>query len=140
MSKRINEAFLTEYMELDKICCEKFGVSTGGATEYINRLTSARFAPCRDDILPRLIDYRNMRNKLAHEVDALRRSDELTKADLKWLNTFCKDITKKKDPISIYLRKARSYARRRKARNILLAVFGVLVVAAAVAIYYLATK
>ena len=48
VSKRINEAFLTEYMELDKICCEKFGVSTGGATEYINRLTSARFAPCRD--------------------------------------------------------------------------------------------
>jgi hypothetical protein len=81
-----------------------------------------------------------MRNKLAHEVDALRKSDELSKADLKWLNTFCKDITKKKDPISIYLRKARSYARRRKARNILLAVFGVLVVAAAVAVYYLATK
>lgn len=136
MSKRINEAFLNEYMELDKICCEKFGISTGGATEYIDRLTNARFAPCRDDILPRLMDYRNMRNKLAHEVDAIRRSDELTKADLKWLATFSKDITKKRDPISIYLRKARSYARRRKARNIILAIFGVLVVAAAVALYF----
>ena len=31
LSKRINEAFLSVYMDLDKICCVKFGIVSGGA-------------------------------------------------------------------------------------------------------------
>ena len=82
MGKRINEQFLSSYMELDKDCCDKFGVTTGGVTEYINRLNNARFAPGRDDVLPRLVRYRNLRNKFSHEVGALRRVDEITKIDV----------------------------------------------------------
>ena len=62
MSKRINEKFLKVFSELDRLCCEKFGVSTGGVTEYITRLNNARYAPDREQTLPRLVRYRNIRN------------------------------------------------------------------------------
>lgn len=127
-------------MELDKDCCEKFGVTTGGVTEYINRLNNARFAPGRDDVLPRLVRYRNLRNKFAHEVGAVRRVDEITKIDVNWLRAFDRDVVKKRDPISAYLRKARKFARRRKLRRRLyLAAFGIIVILAIV-IYFLLRK
>ena len=119
MGKRANDQFLSAYMQLDKLCCDRLGVATGGVTEYINRLNNARFAPGRDDVLPRLVRYRNLRNKFAHEVGALRRVDEITKVDVRWVRTFERDLAKKKDPISAYLRKARRYARRKKLRRAL---------------------
>lgn len=138
--KKINEAFLAGYIELDRDCCEKFGVSTGGITEYINRLNNARFAPGRDEVLPRLVRYRNTRNKLAHETDALRKTDEVTKVDVKWLRSFNKDIIKKRDPISLYLRKARKYARRRKLRRWIYVVLFAIIAALATALYFSLTK
>ena len=127
-------------MELDKDCCEKFGVTTGGVTEYINRLNNARFAPGRDDVLPRLVRYRNLRNKFAHEVGAVRRVDEITKVDVNWLRAFDRDVVKKRDPISSYLRKARKFARRRKLRRKLyLAAAGIIVILAVV-VYFLLRK
>ena len=118
LGKRINEAYLAAYIELDRITSEKFGVSAGGVTEYINRLNNARFAPGREEALPRLVRYRNLRNKLAHEAGAIRRMNEITKADVKWIRAFIKALTKRKDPISAYLRKARRYAKRRKIYKI----------------------
>ena len=135
--KKINEAFLSEYMRLDGVCCEKFGVSIGGVTEYINRLNNARFSPGRDEVLPRLVKYRSLRNRFSHEPDAIRRTDELTKADLKWIHAFEKMIQKKKDPISLYLRKARQYVRRRRLRRFFI-VFGLVDIAIlAIAIAYI---
>ena len=86
MGKRLNHNFLEIYKELDRDCCEKFGVTSGGVTEYINRLNNTRFAPDRDDVLPRLVRYRNIRNKFAHDVASIRKSDEISKADIRW---FC---------------------------------------------------
>ena len=129
--KKTNEAFLSEYIKLDKDCCEKFGVSTGGVTEYINRLNNARFSPGRDNVLPRLVRYRNIRNKLSHEVDALRRADDVTKVDVKWLRAFSKSLKKKKDPISRYLKSAHRYARGRKARRVFLALLILIILAGA---------
>ena len=117
IGRRLNGRFLSSYIELDKNCCDKFGVSAGGVTEYINRLGNARFAPGREEALPRLVRYRNIRNKMAHEQGALRKTNEVTKADLKWIREFDKDITKRRDPISKYLRRARRYARRRKIQK-----------------------
>lgn len=135
--KKINEAFLSEYMRLDSVCCEKFGVSMSGVTEYINRLNNARFSPGRDDVLPRLVKYRSLRNRFAHEPNAIRKTDELTKADVKWMRSFEKIIQKKKDPISLYLRKARQYVRRRRLRRFFI-VFGLVDIAIlAVVIAYL---
>ena len=116
MGRKVNEVFLSEYIELDRDCCEKFGISTGGVTEYINRLNNARFAPGRDDVLPRLVRYRNIRNKIAHELSALRKVEEITKADVRWIRAFDKNLVKKKDPISLYLRRARKFMRRRRLR------------------------
>ena len=140
MGRRINEAFLSTYMDLDKDCCEKFGVASGGVTEYINRLNNARFAPGRDDVLPRLVRYRNLRNKFAHEVAAIRKVDEITKVDVNWLRAFDKDVRKKKDPISHYLRKARKFARRRKIRRIFYIVLIVIIAALATALYFALAK
>ncbi len=138
MGHRYNSAFLNSYIELDKICCHKFGVVTGGITEYVNRLINARYAPDREQVLPRLVRYRNIRNRIAHEAGALQSIDEVGKSDVRWLSAFIKDIEKKRDPISLYLRKARKYAKRRKARRRLLGVTATLViVAAAVAAYFI---
>lgn len=140
LSKRINQNFLEIYKELDKDCCEKFGLTAGGVTEYINRLNNARFAPERDDVLTRLVRYRNVRNKFAHDITAVRKSDELSKSDLKWLKTFKKDLSRKKDPISVYLKKARRYARRRKFYKILFIVMLIVVVILALALWYVLSR
>ena len=136
MGKRINEQFLATYMELDKDCCDKFGVTTGGVTEYINRLNNARFAPGRDDVLPRLVRYRNLRNKFSHEVGALRRVDEITKVDVNWLRTFNRDMNKRRDPISAYLKKARRFVRRRKMRRFGYFAAAIIIIGLIVALYF----
>ena len=139
MGKRINEKFLSTYIELDKACCEKFGISAGGVTEYINRLNNARFAPGRDDALPRLVRYRNLRNRFAHEASAIRKTDEVSKEDDKWLLRFKKDVERKRDPISKYLKKARRYARRRRLRRYLITFFILALILAGVVTYLILT-
>ena len=133
MSKKINEAFLEDYIALDKLCCGKLGTSKMGLTEYITRLNNARFAPSRDEVLPRLVKYRNIRNSLVHDESALASSSDLTKTDLKWLKMFIKAMEKKKDPLSLYLRKARRHAKLRRARKtILIGLFALSAIAAIV--------
>ena len=117
IGRRLNERFLASYIELDKNCCEKFGIAQSGVTEYINRLNNARFAPGRDDALPRLVRYRNIRNKMAHELGSLRRINDVTKADIKWIHKFDRDVERRRDPISRYLKRARRYARRRRIKR-----------------------
>ena len=134
VSRKTNEKFLNQFIELDKLCCEKFGVATNGVTEYINRLNNARFAPNRDEVLPKLVKYRNLRNRFAHEPQALRKSDDIAKADFKWVKKFKKTVKGKKDPISKYLKKARRFARRRKAGKIFLILL--ILAAAAVGVYF----
>ena len=140
MGRRLNESFLASYITLDKDCCDKFGITTGGVTEYINRLNNARFAPGREEALPRLVRYRNLRNKMAHEVGSLRKSSDVTKADVKWIRKFDKDLAKRRDPISAYLKKVRRYARRRRVKRYITlgAVIAALILG--VVIYFLATK
>ncbi len=137
MGLRLNEKFLGSYIDIDKNCCEKFGVSAGGVTEYINRLNNARFAPGREEALPRLVRYRNLRNKMAHEIGSLRKMNDVTKADIKWLKKFNKDLIKRRDPISAYLKKARKYARRRRLKRYL--TFGIIsfAVIAAIVLFFI---
>ena len=130
MGRKLNEKFVNTFIELDKLCCEKFGVASNGVTEYINRLNNARFAPNRDEVLPELVKYRNLRNRFAHEPQALRKTSDIAKSDIKWVTKFRKSVKKKKDPISKYLKKARRFARRRKFGKIVLTL---LIVGAAAA-------
>ena len=120
MGRKLNEKFVNTFIELDKLCCEKFGVASNGVTEYINRLNNARFAPNRDEVLPELVKYRNLRNRFAHEPQALRKTSDIAKSDIKWVAKFRKSVKKKKDPISKYLKKARRFARRRKLGKLVL--------------------
>ena len=136
MGKRINESFLASFNELDKRCCEKFGIVSGGVTEYINRLNNARFAPGRDEALPKLVRLRNIRNKMVHEPGALRKLAEITKADIAWVKHFDRNVARRKDPISLYLKKARALARRRRAQRTAVIVCAVLLVIIAVVVLF----
>lgn len=117
MGKKINEKFLSAYNELDRNCGRKFGIATGGVTEYINRLHTTRFAPKRDEVIHHLVKYRNIKNVFAHELRAIKKNSELAKTDLLWIKRFNRDVLRKKDPISSYLRKARRYARALRFRR-----------------------
>ena len=83
MGKKINEKFLKVYIELDKVCCEKFGITTGGVGEYINRLNNARFAPDRDEVLKRLVAYRDNHKRFYFEPKAVKKDTKLTNEDIK---------------------------------------------------------
>ena len=96
MANKINLSFFNAYLELDKICAQRFEISKGGVTAYIGRLVELRFAPDRSEVLPKLIKYRNFRNTIAHEVDAFAELDEISKDDIKWIYNFAKSILKKK--------------------------------------------
>ena len=137
MSKKSNVNFLNRFLELDKLCCEKFGILSGGVTEYITRLNNARFAPNRDEVLPRLSRYRNLRNRFAHEPGAIKKTEDISKEDIKWLRRFRRDVQKKRDPISKYLRKARRYAIRKKIKRFIIIFGSTALVAAAVVMYFL---
>ncbi len=132
MGKKINQAFVAAYNDLDKSLGEKFGIANGGVTEYINRLNHARFAPDRDEVLPVLVKYRTITNKFTYEPLSVKKDKELAKADVKWVKKFSKNVSKKKDPLSLYLKKAKKYARGRKVKRVILTVLGIAVVAAAV--------
>ncbi len=136
MSKKINETFLKLYLELDKACCDKFGISTGGVTEYINRLSTTRFAPNRDEVLPHLVKYRNTRNIFTHEASAIRKSNELTGVDIKWIKRFSRDLSRKKDPLSAYLKKARRYARNKRIKRYLIGGAVVVAIIIGIIIYF----
>lgn len=136
MSNKLNVTFLNAYIELDGACSHKFGVKTGGVTEYINRLINARFAPKRDDVLPCLVKYRNLRNRMVHEEGELDKGGAVTKSDINWIRGFAKDLAHKKDPISLYLKKAIRYTARKKLVRVLLSVLGLLLVAGGIALYF----
>lgn len=138
MGNKLNGAFLNSYIELDKICSVKFGTVSGGVTEYINRLINARFAPERDEVLVRLVRYRNIRNKIAHEDGTRQTIEEINRSDIRWIDNFKKELNKKKDPISVYLRRARSFARRRKAWRSFTVCLTILILllGAAAAVYF----
>ena len=132
MNNRTNLAFFNSYLELDKACADRFGIKQNGVSTYINRLVDLRFAPGRNEVLAKLIKYRNCRNTIAHEVNAINSMSELTKADIKWIISFTKSINYKTDPVSRYERKAVRYSVWRKVRTVLI---GILVVAIGVAVY-----
>lgn len=140
MKRNLNVSFLEAFVRLDVLCSQKFGVKHGGVTEYINRLINARFAPDRDEILPSLVEYRNIRNRLVHEEGELAEEGRVSKKDVEWLWDFAKSVEKKRDPLSVYLRKARRYVRRRTVMRTLLVVLVVALIAAAIALYFAMMK
>ena len=118
-------SFFKAYIELDKACSEKLDTQKSGVSAYIGRLVELRFAPERSEVLPKLIKYRNLRNAMAHEENAFADISEIDKEDVKWINRFTKSVNQKRDPVSRYERKARSYSIWRKIRAALFAVLGI---------------
>ena len=132
MSKKINKKFLDLYAEIEKICREKLGIVDGeGFNEYIKRLENTKFAPKRDEVLPQLQRFSNIRAKFAKMSDKeVKKDTELLKRDIKWLKNFKKEVSKKKDPLAKYLKKARSYVKGKKVRRVLVALVVIAAIAA----------
>ena len=91
-------------------------------------------------MLPKLVRYRNLRNRFAHEPGAIRKTDDIVKDDIRWISRFRKSVQKKRDPISKYLRKARRYARRKKLKRLFVISLLIALAAAGTALYFLLTK
>ena len=134
MSNKTNVAFLKAYIELDNVCCDKLGASRGGLTDYINRLISQRSIPDRNEILPVLVRYRNIRNRMAHETDALKHIKEVSASDVRWIKSFSKDVSRGRDPLSRYYKRMESRKKWSKIRMILVPVLALVVIAAAFAV------
>ena len=130
MSSKINLAFFNAYLELNKVCARRLDISRGGVSAYIGRLVEYRFAPERNEVLSRLIRYRNYRNVIAHEENAIADLSEMTKADIRWLNKFARSVSAKRDPVSRYERKARIFSVWRKVRLVLIALLAISIVVA----------
>ena len=134
MGRKNNEAFLNFYIELDKTCSEKFGVISDGVGEYINRLNNARFAPNREEVLQRLSAYRNKHRRFQYEPGALRRDKDVTKHDVKWVAKFKRDVQKRRDPISQYLKKAKRYRFKQKLTIVVVTLLVIALIAALIAL------
>ena len=133
---KINEAFFNAYLSLDKICAQKFSLTTGGVTEYINRLINARYAPGRDEVLPRLVKYRNIKNRIALDEGATADILEVKKRDIAWIRDFEHDVVKRRDSISVYIRTARRNARRRRFMKVFWLAFFIVAVIAAIVFFF----
>ncbi len=134
MSNKTNLSFFNAYIQLDKTCADRLGIKQNGVSTYMNRLADMRFAPGRNEVLPRLIKYRNLRNKIAHETGAMMETGNVTKADVRWIRSFTRSVANKTDPVSKYERKAVRYSIWRKLRA---GVIGALIAVAGVVVYYL---
>jgi hypothetical protein len=136
VGKKINDKFLKVYIELDKVCCEKFGITTGGVGEYINRLNNARFAPDRDEVLKRLVAYRDNHKRFYFEPKAVKKDSKLTNEDIKWIMAFKKSVKAKKDPVSVYLKKAKKYVSKKKFGKFLKVVLTLGIIGAVAGVIY----
>ena len=140
VSGKNSQTFLDAFISMDNACKNalqsnkslenmSFG-GNGGVTVYINKLVELRFAPERSEVLPKLVRYRNMRNRLVHEKNASKVID-VSKKDINWINKFEKRLKKGRDPISTYLRNEKIYKTWSRIRFIfillLLAILGVAV-------------
>lgn len=134
---KTNQKFLEAFISVESLCADKLGITTAGVSEYISRLSSAKMAIGRDETLKQLTRFRNFRNRLVHENGALRSLGDISKADLKWLKTFEKNVKKNKDPLSVYYKKSSSKKRKKK---ILTWFFALLLATIVAAIYIAATK
>ena len=132
MSKKRNTDFLEAYVAFETVCSDKFGLRVGGATEYINRLIRETGAPKRDSTLPKLVSYRNIRNRMAHEHGALAKIKDIGASDVRWLKDFTKRVAKGKDPVSVCESKKGKNSKFRSVLNVLIAIVACVAIAVAV--------
>lgn len=100
MGKKTNTDFLSTFIELEAACNSLLDCKRGGVSEYINKLKSSDCSSAGDEALKKLLRYRRIRNKLAHEEGALAETDEIEKSDIRWLKDFKKSVEKRRDPLS----------------------------------------
>ena len=132
MGKKINTEFLAAFIELENACNGLLGCKKSGVTEYINRLNSSDSIPGKSEVLPKLLSYRKLRNRLAHEEGALTDVSEIKNSDLRWLKSFKNSVEKGRDPISKSQRRCAGLARRLTA--VIAIIAAVLTVAVGIAL------
>ena len=125
MSNRTNLSFFNSYMELDKVCAKSLGIKKGGVSAYIGKLVELRYAPGRSEVLPKLVEYRKIRNIMAHEENAISDIHNITKVDVQWINRLSRSISAKRDPVSRYHKKAKRAFIWKKFRIVIIALMAI---------------
>ncbi len=123
MSKKYDQAFFDIYYSVDKKCCKKFGVEKDGVNEYITKLENARFAPHREEVLSVLTKCKNLNAGSSLKDGNPKKYAGILKSATKWLKSFDKKLKGKRDPLALYLKKARRYKRRKSFGHFLTALF-----------------
>jgi len=100
MKSKINRNFFHSYLELEEALNRLLGVERGGVSAYIDALDSLSSQDA-SEIRRRLVRYRRIRNRLAHEADAFGTISEISPNDVKWLASFKRLAATKKDPLSL---------------------------------------
>lgn len=134
MSKT-NISFMNAYIELDTVCSCAMEVKRGGVSAYIRELEQMERTDETKELLVTLKKYRSIRNRLAHEKDAINGTGIVERADIKWLRSFAKRVREKKDIISRSARQKRAaelVSRMRPLLIVAVAAIAVICVAAAV--------
>lgn len=124
MGSKMNMTFFKAYIELDKACAQRLEVEKHGVSAYIANLVEMRFAPGRNETLPRLIKYRKLRNAMAHEENAFDDIEEINKSDVQWITRFTNTVNKKRDPVSRYMRKEWFFNIWKKIRLVIYLILG----------------
>ena len=145
MKKRLRPAFLAAYEELDQVCRSKFGVRANGVLAYVEQLNAVRFAPGRNTVLPRLVHLLDLAEIGESPVEIVPTKGggsirlfgpEVVRADIRWTKRFARLITKKRDPLSLYLRRARRRKRWRRFAKVFFPTLAVLLAIAAAVCYF----
>ena len=101
MGRKINTEFLAAFIELEAVCNALLDCKRGGVTEYINALKDAGSSQKKDETLQKLLTYRKIRNRLAHEEGALSEEKSVSRGDIRWLRSFARKVERGRDPISV---------------------------------------
>ncbi len=133
MGKKINDAFLSAYKELENACLNKFGIEREGIGEYINNLSSHRKGARRDVALSHLVKYRRIKGDIDSGANL---TDKIRRTDIAWLDGFRRDIEHNRDPIALSLRKSKRIADmlKHKILKIILPIIALILLCVAVII------
>ena len=133
LGKKLNEAFLAAYTELDGLCMNRFAVEREGVTEYINRLGALRKAYKKEIVLSHLVKYRRIKGDLESGSNL---TEKIRRSDIAWLSGIRRDIEHNRDPIGLSERKSKRISDMldHKILKIFLPILAAIVLCAAVVV------
>ena len=126
MGKAKNVSFIESYISFERAADNVTKRKGGGVSAYIDAIERQKPDASAQSTLKFLKRCRIVRNKLAHDVGALKSNSEISRSDTKKLRKLTSQISKGKDPLSRLIRKRARRAFSRRMAVILLAIAAII--------------